>query len=351
MDSRDEIIVTSLFDSPSQLPTQNLTVNSVKGTIITTVPSEEDVTGLGNNLKDAYSTITNKLLSSAKTSDLGEMGGKLTELITVAKGFDPKQVKHGFFDSIASKFHNERENLLGHFQSIEKRVDELTSQMDKMVALQHQRIGDLTALQHENLEYFLNLQTAVAQGKQWIEAITAQLATPPDANNALAAAEYASIQHRSQRLAVAVNDFENSMTLAKQKAVELQMTTDNAQALLDEFSRAKSLVIPALKSTLTQQLIAIEQKGMVNLDSTIRDTLDAALHASAQQTADNTVQIAAMQQKATVSTLTLTECQGILEAAEDKVRQLEEAGRQSRIADAAARSNIEARLLAQVTRS
>lgn len=346
------VSVASLFGEQAPAVANSLATTTPWGTQVSAIlPSEGDITGLGGNLKDAYANITNKLLSHAKTSDLGAMGGKLNELIVVAKGFDPKQAKKGLIGSIVGRFHSERENLLGHYQSVQKRVDELTAQMDGMVALQHQRIGDLGELQKENLDYFLNLKAAVGQGTAWLESISTALAAPIDQSSAFAASDHASIQHRRQRLEVALNDFGNSMTLAKQKAVELQMTSDNAQALLDEFSRAKTLVLPALKSTLTQQLIAIEQQSMVGVDSLIRDTLDSALRAGAQQVADNTVQIAAMQQKSTVSTVTLADCQGILEAAEQKVRELEEAGRQSRIADAAARSNIEARLLAQVTRA
>ena len=314
------------------------------------LPSDDDISRLGADGRAAYGTITNDLLSLHKSTDLGEMGSKLTELISTAKGLDPKQASHGMLDRAISLFKGQREQLLAHMQSVQQRLATLTQQMDSMAVQQRDRIHTLDALQQANFHYHEQLKGAVQQGQTWLESAKAALALPPDAVDPFVAQQRTAATHIVQRLEVAVNDFQNSMTLARQQALEIQQTQDNARAILDEFERAKTAVIPALTSLLTQQLIEIEQKHALETDDMLRSTLDAAMRQSAQTLGENTIQVATLQQRSLISTTTLDDCQKILEASADKVKQLEEAGRQQRIADGQKRAEIEQRLLAQVSK-
>jgi uncharacterized protein YaaN involved in tellurite resistance len=314
------------------------------------LPSDDDISRLGADSRNAYGAITNDLLSLHKSADAGEMGSKLTELISTAKGLDPKQSGHGLIDRAIGFFKGQREQLLAHMQSVQQRLDTLTTQMDHMAIQQRDRIHTLDGLQQANVNYHEQLKGAAQQGQVWLDAAKSALATPPDTADPFAAQQRAAATHIAQRLDVAVNDFRNSMTLAKQQALEIQQTQDNARAILDEFERAKTAVIPALTSLLTQQLIEIEQKHALETDDMLRTTLDAAMRQSAQTLGENTVQVATLQQRSLISTTTLDECQKILEASADKVRQLEEAGRQQRIADGRKRAEIEQRMLAQVSK-
>ncbi len=314
------------------------------------LPSDDDISRLGADGRAAYGTVTNDLLSLHKSNDLGEMGSKLTELISTAKGLDPKQAGHGMLDRAISLFKGQREQLLAHMQSVQQRLATLTQQMDSMAVQQRDRIHTLDGLQQANFHYHEQLKGAVQQGQAWLESAKAALALPPDAADPFVAQQRTAATHIVQRLEVAVNDFQNSMTLAKQQALEIQQTQDNARAILDEFERAKTAVIPALTSLLTQQLIEIEQKHALETDDMLRSTLDAAMRQSAQTLGENTIQVATLQQRSLISTTTLDDCQKILEASADKVKQLEEAGRQQRIADGQKRAEIEQRLLAQVSK-
>ena len=353
------VTVTPLFDADSPEPdkrTENLSASlddvvaaSSPAVVPASLPSEDDITNLGASSRNTYATITSSLLSQHKSADAGEMGAKLTELISTAKGLDPEQAKHGLMDRAVGFFKGQREQLLAHMQSVQARMNTLTEQMDRMAAEQRDRIHTLNDLQQANLHQHEQLQVAVQQGQTWLQAIATALAAPLDTTDPFAAQQRTAIQHTNQRLEVAVNDLQNGMTLAKQQALEIQQTQDNARAILDEFERAKTTVIPALTSLLTQQLIQIEQKHALATDDMLRSTLDAAMRQSAQTLGENTVQVATLQQKSLVSTTTLEDCQKILEASADKVKQLEEAGRQQRIADGQKRTEIEQRLLAQVS--
>ena len=359
-ETRMPIDVSPLFadepnDSAKPAPastgqTTGATVSPGAVRVAAQLPSDDDISRLGADGRAAYGTITNDLLSLHKSTDLGEMGSKLTELISTAKGLDPKQASHGMLDRAISLFKGQREQLLAHMQSVQQRLATLTQQMDSMAIQQRDRIHTLEGLQQANFHYHEQLKGAVQQGQAWLESAKAALALPPDAADPFVAQQRTAATHIVQRLEVAVNDFQNSMTLAKQQALEIQQTQDNGRAILDEFERAKTAVIPALTSLLTQQLIEIEQKHALETDDMLRATLDAAMRQSAQTLGENTIQVATLQQRSLISTTTLDECQKILEASADKVKQLEEAGRQQRIVDGQKRAEIEQRLLAQVSK-
>ena len=128
------------------------------------------------------------------------------------------------------------------------------------------------------------------------------------------------------------------------------MTEDNSSAILEEFTKTKTLVIPALQSVLAQYLVGLEQKNAVATDNMLRDTLAEAMKQNALMTGNNAVQIATLQQQSMISVQTIEECQTLLEGAASKVREIEEAGRQQRMQDAAKRTEIEQRMLSTVQR-
>jgi uncharacterized protein YaaN involved in tellurite resistance len=334
-------------DPGVSLPLATVTRASVPADL----PNDDDVTNLGHEIRDDYAKITDALLSQHKAADLGEMSSQLTKLVGVSRGFNPADAKGGGLVGRAlHMFRSERDQLLAHMQSVKTQVDGIVADIDKKAALQRQRIHDLGDLAQSNLTYHEGLKAAVERGQAWLAELSAALAAPLDQTDPLVVAKVSALQRCSQRLQVKINDFQNGMTLAKQQAIEIQSTTDNARTILEEFDRAKTTVIPALESLLANQLIAIEQRQAVATDNMLRETLDAAIRQNAAMVGDNTVQIAALSQKAMVNTSTLEDCQKILEDTATKVKAFEEAGRQQRIADAAKRTELEQRMLAMVGR-
>ena len=62
------------------------------------IPSDEQIADLGSHGREAYGKITGKILSQSKAADLGDMSAKLTELVSLSKGFKPDAAKHGLLE-------------------------------------------------------------------------------------------------------------------------------------------------------------------------------------------------------------------------------------------------------------
>jgi uncharacterized protein YaaN involved in tellurite resistance len=340
----NRIVVAPLFPEDGAIAVPE---SSAPGGDAGPLPTDEDINRLGAGDRQTYDAVTGKLLESHRTADLGAIGDKLNELITVARGLDYQQGRKGLVESALGFFRNERERIIAHMQTVQGRLDTLKAQVDGMVAAERDYIKTLGELKDANIAYFKQMRDATAQAEIWLASANAVLAAPVDATDSFAVPKRAALQQLAARLERAINDFKNATALAQQEALTIQMESNNAQVLLDEFDRAETLVLPALRSIVGQQLIQIDQQRAAKTDEMLRSTLDDALRAQAQLTGENAVELAKLQQGAAIRTTTLLECGNILDVAAAKVKQIQEAGRQARLADATNRTEIERRLLAR----
>jgi len=310
------------------------------------LPGDTDLDKLIADARGTYSSITQKLLETHKASDAGDMGKGINEMLLAAKGLNPKDQPHSLLGGLLSKVRGEKEAILARTQSIQKRIGELSAQLEKTANLMRSRIADLEGLKKENLDHQARLQTGIANAQAWLAQVQAALAQPPkDPNDMQEAAQRKAQQHLLQRLQVTINDLQNAIVLDQRQALELQRTQDNARAILDEFDRAKNIAIPSLESLVAQQLIALEQKQALATDAAIRDLTNSAILQAAQTLGENEVQVAQLQGQSVISVDTLTQAQDVLEQAEKRVQALQAQAEVQRREDAAKRADLERRLL------
>ncbi len=321
------------------------------GQEIANIPTDDEIDKLIALDQDKFAAITDDVLASYKTADMGDMSAKITRLVSVSKGFDPKQAKSG--SSLVGKmmtiFRNEREQLLSHVKSVQSQIDGIVAELDKAAALQTKRISDLAGLYDQNYLYHETLERKAIQFESWSSQAQLELAKPVDPNDGFAAPKLKALQSKIQRLDNTARNFRNGMTLAKQKAIEIQLTVENARSILQQFAESKTTVIPALKSLLSQYIINMEQKKAIETDNMLQNTLDEAMRANAMLTSENSIAIATRQNTALISLGTIEECQKILDDTAVKIKAIEDAGREDRIKDAARRQVIEGDILKSIT--
>ena len=312
-------------------------------------PTNEDISALGAKSRNAYDAATKRILQAHKTADLGSMGAKLNTLIAVAKSMDIKNgARQSFLEKATGFFRSERERILAHVSSVQQRLDGMMKEVEDMVAEERDHIKTLTELQRANLDYHQDMKAAAATAESWLAASQAALSAPLDPADDMAASKRAALQQLTARLERTINDFRSAVTLAKQEALTIAQEQGNAQILIDEFERAQTIVLPALRIIIGQQLIQIDQRHAAATDEMLRSTLDEALRIQAQLTGENSVQLAQLQQSATINTTTLLDCESILEQAATRVKAIQDEGRKARLQDATNRSEVERRLLARL---
>ncbi|MBN6739165.1 toxic anion resistance protein [Acidithiobacillus sp. MC6.1] len=340
------------FPERDPVPTTPPNPVHIESTIMA-LPTDADIDHLTQDARAGYASVTEKLLATHKTADMGDMGTQLNGLLMTAKGLDPKQQK-SMIGKLMTHIRGEKEQILAHTQSVQGRIKELEAQMDQSANLQRQRIQDLDGLKKENVAHYQKLADALTRCTAWQQQTAQALTLPVDTADPLhgadpqAGVKRSALQKLDQRLQITLNDLKNAQILDQQQALELQATQDNARAILDEFDRAKNIAVPALTALVAQQLIAIEQREAVKVDGAIRDMVTQAMTQAAQTLGDNSIRIATMQQQAIIGVDTLEQCQGILEQSAAKVHEIEAQGAAQRKIDEGKRADLERRLLSGV---
>lgn len=314
-------------------------------TALIVLPKDDEIDQVAAASVSGGAAVTEKLLASHKTAQLGEMGVQLNELLAVAKGLHPDHTHHTLVGKLMSAFHGEKEQLLAHTQSVKTRMDTLRTKIEQTAALHRQRIADLDGLKVENEGHLDQMIAGIDKLSGWEGQVDTALLVPPDTNNPHAAMNLTSLRHTKQRLATTIETLKNARELDVQRGLELQATQDNSRALLDEFTMAVGIAVPALEGLVAQQLIAIEQHDAARIDSELRGMISGAITQAAQTLGDNQVQIATMQNKPIIAMEDLEKAQAILEQSAEKVHQIETQGAAERAANEHRRAALEKRFL------
>jgi uncharacterized protein YaaN involved in tellurite resistance len=338
-------MVKPLFDTappavvnPVIVDTVNSQVPAISPQSSTNLPAlltidDSAIDSLGGQSRMQLSALSTKMLGTVRASDADVFGQKLNELVGVAKGMNPAELnKGGVISKITHFFGSAKEKMLAQYQTVEKRMDALVSELNKSITLHTQRITDLEGMYQTNYQSHQQLEAAVGQGKQLLAQLEAglQQLKSAGATDSFAAQRIQDLDQKVQRLEKRIDDLNRAMLLAKQTAPEIRLLQDNARTLVTKFKDAEEVTIPAWKNAFTLYLVQMEQKKGAELSNNIDDSTDAAFTAQADMLRLNTTAIAKAKQRSVVSIDTLQHVQEQLLGSFDDLQKIEAEGRQAR---------------------
>ena len=299
--------------------------------------TDEQITALGSDAANALKGVSSELIGHVKSADAGDFGKGLNDLVVLAKGLDPAQMKdRGVLGKLRGLFSSTKERMLSQFTSVEKQIDTLTAQLDSKVALHKRRINDLEQLYQNNFAYHEGLEQGVQACRQY----QAQLMTERDAQQAVVVAgsfdaqllqDYARLLGRLEKR---IDDLERAKLMAKQIAPQIRIMQDDARALVNKFGDVQAVTLPAWKNTFSLYVLQLEQKQSVDLLNSIDDTTNAALRKGADLLRENSAAIASSRNRSVVDLATLEHVQAQLLGAIEDVQRIDAEGRARRQAEA-----------------
>lgn len=295
------------------------------------VVTEQQIDQLGEKNAMALSAISHKMLSHVRAADADAFGKKLNELVGVAKDLNPSRFeKPGLISKLTSLFGSAKEKVLAQFQTVDKRMQALITELDHSANLHSGRINDMEEMYDANLRAHTDLQAAVAEGERLIKVLQAQLAGEAQADDAFAAQRANDTRNRIERLEKRIDDLKRAMLLAKQAAPEIRLLQENARTLAMKFKDVKAVTIPAWQNAFTLFLVQMEQKKSAALVHAVHDATDEAFRMQADLLRQNTQEIAHAKQRSIVSIETLEHVQQQLLGSFDDMARINEEGRRSR---------------------
>lgn len=311
------------------------TINVVKPVIVT----DEDISSLGANAMGNVSSISQGIIAGVKASDVDTLGTKLNELVTTTKGLDPNKMgKPGFLGRILGFGSNVKEKLMSEYQTVEQRMDALSTELKSMSKLMHQRVGELDKMYEENASRYEELKVAIERGDDLIARMREYDASRPAPVDALEAQRVSDYRASIDRLDRRVDNLRRGQQLFIMSLPEIRMEQDNKRSLVESVANIETTLIPAWKGLFSRYIISMESKKGAAIVSSVYDATDEAFRQQADLNRQNAVDIAKQQQRSMVSTETLVHCQSQLLSAAEETQRIVNEGRAAR---AAARPQIE----------
>lgn len=306
--------IASAASSPSSTPAMVTHVSTAVAKPLTT----SDIELWGKNATSEASTISTKITSLAKASDMDEIGKSMGALLEKAREYDPSRWNKGFFGIIGRMTSKQLDT---HFRSINENVDSLTAQCSKQIAKFRARNADLAAMYDENWRIYRELGAAIDDGKARIAWAKANVPAvdPNDPHSAQLVQDWnTAITWAEKR----VDDLGRFQVLCQMVSPQIEQLRDNGQMLVQKFDSAIGLTIPALKQQFGLYVIQSEQKKAADLADAIDSTFENAITQNAKTLHQNATQITTGLARSSVSIDALTQVSNELIATLDDVQKI-----------------------------
>ena len=111
-------------------------------------------------------------LSSVRTTDLGEVGKSLSELVVELKGFGEEEEKKGLF-GLFKKAGNKLESMKAQYSKVEANVDKIARELQQHQVTLMKDVAMFDQMYELNLKYYKELTMYILAGKKRLEQVRA----------------------------------------------------------------------------------------------------------------------------------------------------------------------------------
>jgi uncharacterized protein YaaN involved in tellurite resistance len=275
------------------------------------VKSPLQVAGFGQEIGKTTSNYADQLLSQARTGDLDDMGGKLTEIVVAAQSFDltsfdSKWARAPIVGGLVRNFVLTKEKAVARFVSLEGQVDKLVDNIEGTLARLHARAKSLETMYEGVAEEHQVLALHVRAAEIRIEALDREIEALRQQPSDLAIVETISALEGSRNaLSKRIGDLSVLQHSALQTLPMIRMMQANNVVLLEKFQTIQRLTLPAWKRTFVLALALNEQRDAVKLANNIDDATNYFMKRNSEILHENTVATAKANQRLVVDVETL----------------------------------------------
>ncbi|WP_179958261.1 toxic anion resistance protein [Chitinimonas arctica] len=314
------------------------------------------VLDFGRHAGDKVAQYSNDMLGQVKSGQMNEVGGKLTEIVVLAKGINLSDLKEQgskmpLIGGLIDRFKLGKEKVLGRFETLSRQIDTIVAELDVQQQRLNQRTQDLEQVYKLNVQEYYGLSNHIIAGDIKLgemRNILAEMKLSPAASDPIKAQEINDYQAVLQRLEKRVHDLKVMQTIAVQTAPMIRMVQSNNQALVEKFHNIKALTIPAWKKQFTLAIALMEQQKSVALATKIDDATNDFLKKNAELLHQNSVGTARANQRAIVDIETLEAVQQSLISTFEEVAQIQQDGERKRAEAAGKMEQIKQELVTKL---
>lgn len=322
--------------------------SSAKTSTELTTVTQNTISQLSNRNATDYKNITEKLLENQKIVSAGELGQQINELINTAAEFDPSKLNRGLLGKLKAKLFGMKQQLFANSGSVQSRIDEIVSRIDKQLHLHETRQQDIYELYEYNRSYHDDLLVNIQTGEEIMEILKAkeaefetELQENPDS---FVAQDLKTLRNQMIRLQTTIDNFKNGTLLSKQTAAELELLKESGLDIFETVKSAKNSLIPIWKMALIKYIVAQEQGQTIQFADNLKKAHSEAIAKAGAAVSTTSVDAARLASSTVISIEDLAKLNNNLIETGKKVDQIHAEYEQKRKVEEERREQLEAEL-------
>jgi len=320
-------------------------------------PSDvNSILNYGSDAQNSMEKYSNDFLSSVRTYNSGEVGGLINELLTELNYIDVSELEQSGFKSFISKIPFLK-SLVVDVKKLFQKYDVVVNNIDKITnkikAGRLNSIKDNSSLQtmfDSNVSYIHQMEELIIAGQLKYNELSLKLAEMEGRPADYQDYEIADLRDFTNRLDKRLADMKIVRFIMLQSLAQIRVVQNNNTSIAEKAQSIVSTTIPVWKNQLTLAVALQRQKANVEMQKKVSDTTNTILQKNAEMLKQNSIDVAKENEKTVVSLETLKMTTSSLIATLNEVKQIHEAGAQSRRVLDGELKTLEAELKKNVTR-
>jgi uncharacterized protein YaaN involved in tellurite resistance len=309
----------------------------------------------GVETQNSMEKYSNEFLTSVRTYNSGEVGGLINDLLVQLNYIDVDELNQGPVKHFLSKipFLNklivDAKKLFQKYDTVVGNIDQITN---KVKAGRLNSIKDNSSLQtmfDSNVSYIKQMEDLIISGqlkfKELGEKLAQMEANPTNFNDY----EIADLRDFVNRLDKRLADLKVVRFIMMQSLAQIRVVQNNNTSIAEKAQSIVSTTIPVWKNQLTIAVALQRQKANVEIQKKISDATNTILQKNADLLKQNSINVAAENEKTVVSLDTLKQTTQSLIETLNEVKKIHEQGTQNRITLNTELQNLETELKKNVT--
>ncbi|MDQ0966991.1 toxic anion resistance protein [Pedobacter kyonggii] len=320
-------------------------------------PSDvNSILNYGSDAQNSMEKYSNEFLSSVRTYNSGEVGGLINELLTELNYIDVSELEQSAFKNFISKIPFLKrlvvdvKKLFQKYDVVVNNIDKITN---KIKAGRLNSIKDNSSLQtmfDSNVGYIHQMEELIIAGQMKYNELNIKLAEMEGRPADYQDYEIADLRDFISRLDKRLADMKIVRFIMLQSLAQIRVVQNNNTSIAEKAQSIVSTTIPVWKNQLTIAVALQRQKANVEMQKKISDTTNTILQKNAEMLKQNSIDVAKENEKTVVSLETLKRTTSSLIETLNEVKQIHEAGAQSRRVLDGELKTLETELKKNVTR-
>ncbi|MDR1539314.1 MAG: toxic anion resistance protein [Clostridiales bacterium] len=299
------------------------------------IMDQNTVAQYGTSAQNKIAQFSDSVLQNIRTSDTGEVGKCLTDLVVELKGFDSSVEEKGGLRGLFGGVKKSLEKMQANYAKVEVNIDKIQNQLETHQRILIKDIAMFDKMYESNLSYYKELTMYIIAGEEKLQQfrekdIAAQRAKAESANDQMEVQKLNDMESLAERFEKKLHDLKLSRIVSIQMAPQIRLLQNNNSTLADKIQSSIVNSIPIWKSQLVLTLGIARSKSALEAQTKVTDYTNVLLQKNSELLRQGSIDVAKESERSIISIETIKKTNENLISTITDVLQIQEQGRQDR---------------------